>query len=151
MSNTRINSVMKLMISKTHPEYTDDEIWQEIWEYCQKNEQKITLFLKQYQFRPHTEVFAEKREQMMALLRNASDRELQRMLRMITNFDLAILFLLADKEVEERLRNNLSRRLEILIGGEAYTIAKQVVPNEEQFNDILDKVLNILLSEEMLR
>lgn len=146
-----MKSIMELLVGKVHPEYNEDEIWQEIWQYCEKNARKIELFIKWYQIPSKTEAFAEKREKILEMICNMPDRELQRMLRMIDNFDLAMLFLLADAPTEEHLRNNISRRLEFIIGGEAYTIVKKINPDEEQFDGVLDKIVKMYFSEEMLQ
>ena len=59
-----MNSIMEYLISKRYPDYDHDQIWQEIWEYCEKNEKKIDLFLRLYQFIPQTKEFEENRNSL---------------------------------------------------------------------------------------
>ena len=73
------------------------------------------------------------------------------MFRFLSNFELAILFLLADKETEKRLHENVAKRIDRIIAAEAYTIAKQIRPNEKQFEVMIAKILKVFFSEEMVQ
>lgn len=145
-----MKSAMELLISKQHPEYTKDEVWQEAMRFCEDNALKIRLTLKRYRFEPVTEEFERKRSQTMALLCDAHDRDVQWMLRFITNFETAVLYLLGNKEVRDKLFWNLSKRLEYLISGEAYIITQKTELNVQLCEKVLDKVSGLMLSEELL-
>lgn len=144
-----MKSVMELLISKKHPEYTEDEVWREIMQFCDDNSLKIRLTLKRYRFESETAAFEEKRRQTMSLLCEAHDHDVQWMFRFITNFETAILYLLADEKTREKIFWNLSKRLECLISGEAYTIIKKIELNEKLCGRVLHKVTKLMTSEEV--
>lgn len=146
-----MESIMELLIKKSHPDYTHDDIWKEVWDFCNENELKIRLFLKWYHYESVSESFDKLRKQVMLLICDSSDREVQRMLRGISNFETGMLVLMADETAKEQLRNNLSRRLERYIDAEAYVIAKKLAPDEKMFEKILRRVMSIFFSEEMLQ
>ena len=143
-----MKSVMELLFRKQNPEYTEEELWDEIMRFCDENSTEIDLALKQYQFMAVTEAFEEKRRETMSLLHAATDREMQWVFRFITNFETAILYLLGDEEIRTRIFWNLSRRLERLISGEAFTITEKMDLNEQLCEKVLQKVNNLMLSED---
>lgn len=145
-----METVMEILISQEHPEYTKDEIWQEIMRFCDDNSMKIRLVLKRYRFETATEAFEEKRQQMMSLLCSSHDDDVQWMVRFVTNTELAILYLLGEKNARDTLFWNITRLLEQLISGEAYTIVKKIELNEQLCEKVLDKVNGLLLSDEIL-
>ena len=144
-----MDSLMEYLVKKEHPEFTNDEVWDGIAQCCKENEAQIRMFLKQYHFESVTEKFDAMRRQTMSLICDSSREELIMMLCYITNYDFAMLFLLTDEKAREKLINNISKRIELLIGGEACTIVKELSPNEELFEAALCKVLDVFASEEV--
>lgn len=144
-----MDSVMELLVKKQHPEYTKDEVWEEVWSFFENNSKKIELFLKRYEFPAGTEGFEKKRKRFMELLCSIPRYDFQWMLRYISNFEAGMLWLLSDEAVEEKLRSNISKRLESVIGAEAYVVVKKLNPDEKMFDLIMDKWLAIYHSKEM--
>lgn len=145
-----MDSILELLVKKKHPEYTEEEVWEESWQFCEKNACKIRIFLKHYLFDSVTEPFDRLRKQTMSVIHNSDNLEMQRMLRDITNFETGLLFLLADEAARERLTRNLTKRLETIVGGEAYIAARKLSPGEKEFEAVLGKVMRVFFSEDML-
>lgn len=146
-----MESIMELLVKKKHPEYTCDEIWEEIRRFCENNELKIKLFLKRFHYETISESFGMLRHQVMSLLCGSSDGEVQRVFREITNFEQGMLVLLANKTEKERVYNNMTNRLISFIDAEAYIIAHKLSLDETMFERVLRKVLTVFCSEEMVR
>ena len=146
-----MNSVMELLVMKQHPDYTEDEAWAEIWDFCLKHKRKVELFLKRYEFPAGTNEFEKKRKQLMDLICNATDHEVQWVLRQLSNFETALLLLLADKCTEEKLLWNMTKRLERFISTEAYVITKKINSDAALFGKLMDKVMAVFFSQEFLQ
>lgn len=145
-----MDSILKVLVKKKHPEYTEEEVWEETWKFCEGNLQKICSFLNRYSYASVTEPFDRLRKQTMSVIHNSDNYEMQRMLRDITTFETGMLFLLADEAAREQLTRNLTKRLEIIIGGEAYIAARKLSPGEKEFAAVLGKVMGVFFSEDML-
>lgn len=146
-----MNSIMELLVMKQHPDYTEDEAWTEIWDFCLKHKRKVELFLKRYEFPAGTNEFEKKRKQLMDLICDATDHEVQWVLRQLSNFETAILLLLADKCTGKKLLWNMTKRLECFISTEAYIITKKINSDAELFEKLMDKVMAVFFSQEFLQ
>ena len=144
-----MNSVMELLVGKQYPDYTEDEVWTEIWNFCLKHEKKVDLFLERYELQAGTDDFEKKRKRLMELICTFSSHDIQWVFRHLSNFETGMLLLLADTNEKEILDCNMTRRLSRFIRTEAYVIVKKLNPDETMFGKVVDKVTGVFCSEEM--
>lgn len=137
---------VKSLVKQNHPEYTEDEVREEVFRLCEENFEKAERFLNQYLFSPESESFEPLRWQVMTVLMDSPRKEIVNMLCRTTNYEQGMLMLLGDKYERGRVEWCLSNRLKVLIIGEAYFIGTKLSPGEKEFEEVLKKVLDILIA-----
>lgn len=141
-----MDSFIELMVKKDHPEYTEDEVWEEVWRLCEESFEEAEQFLNQYVFSSESEPFEELRRQVMTLLMDSTGTKIHNMLCRTSNYEQGMLMLLGDKYERGRMEWRLSNRLKVLIIGEAYFIGSKLSPGEKEFEEVLKKVLDVFIA-----
>jgi len=144
-------SIMVMLTKNIYPGYSENEIWDCIEQYCMRNRRKFELYVHYYIYVPNTENFGMHISAIERLIGEASNRQIQLLLRELTNFETGMLILMCQRKLREKVFENLSRRLTMIIQGEAYVISKKIDLNDDMFEKIVSKIQGIYQLQHEIR
>lgn len=142
-------SIYATVLAKKNPELSEDERGQMLHDIALRDEKKHILTMRYKRCSPKAEELKSLIAEMRTQLLNTGDRIIQHWMIYMPNKMIAVLLMFSEDDVRNRIFDNMTRRLGVLIRAEIYACQKWIPYDESLYIKAVRNIRKVWYSKEM--